>query len=125
MTGYVYGEDQPTEDCPYCRTKCVADFVDIGVGYTQCGPFHCESCGASEIGPFDAERALTDDERKIGWYRPGSDPGSSANVIGGNVVSHAEMRDAYASEFTGNPAWEDKEQVEKWWRDIRAIGKQH
>ncbi|WP_214807518.1 hypothetical protein [Exiguobacterium sp. s102] len=37
--------------CPYCDTKMEADFVDVGVGYVQCGPYHCYSCGASEIGP--------------------------------------------------------------------------
>lgn len=37
--------------CPYCDTEMEADFVDVGVGYVQCGPYHCYSCGASEIGP--------------------------------------------------------------------------
>jgi hypothetical protein len=62
MSGYAYGEHEPTEACPYCSTICRADFVDIGVGFTQCGPFHCEQCGASEIGPYDQERELIDEE---------------------------------------------------------------
>lgn len=37
--------------CPYCGNKTEADSVDVGVGHIQCGPYHCESCGASEIGP--------------------------------------------------------------------------
>ena len=37
--------------CPYCESKMDADFVDVGVGWVQCGPYHCVSCGASEIGP--------------------------------------------------------------------------
>lgn len=37
--------------CPYCKGTTYADSVDVGVGYVQCGPYHCENCGASEIGP--------------------------------------------------------------------------
>lgn len=38
------------EKCPYCGTECEADWVDVGVGFVQCGPYYCENCGASEIG---------------------------------------------------------------------------
>lgn len=38
-------------NCPYCKSEMDADFVDVGVGHVQCGPYHCYSCGASEIGP--------------------------------------------------------------------------
>lgn len=78
--GYCYGEQEPKERCPYCDALCCADFVDVGVGYTQCGPYHCERCGASEMGPFDDERPLTERERDTGWYAPGAPAGSSANV---------------------------------------------
>lgn len=78
--GYCYGDLEPKERCPYCGTKCFADFVDIGVGFQQCGPFHCEACGASEIGAYDKDRVLTAEERKCGWYAPHSPAGSSANV---------------------------------------------
>lgn len=81
MGGYAYGDLEPKERCPYCKALCCADFVDVGVGMIQCGPFHCEACGASEIGPHDdASRALSVTERKTGWYGPGSEPGSTANV---------------------------------------------
>lgn len=43
--------DTPTKECPYCKEEMEADFVDIGIGMQQCGPYHCQSCGASEIGP--------------------------------------------------------------------------
>lgn len=43
--------DEPTEECPYCKTEMSADWVDVGVGSVQCGPYHCTACGASEIGP--------------------------------------------------------------------------
>jgi hypothetical protein len=78
--GYTYGETEPKERCPYCNALCVADFCDVGVGMIQCGPYHCEACGASEIGPHDDERPLTAIEHKTGWYGPDSKPGSSANV---------------------------------------------
>lgn len=118
--GYTYGEHEPTEPCPYCGTICRADFVDIGVGMQQCGPYHCENCHASQIGPYDSERVLTDRERETGWYGPESEPGSSANVVGGRIVSHVQMRDTYKREFSGNPLWHDKGYVEDWWEKTRA-----
>jgi hypothetical protein len=120
MDGYAYGESEPVEKCPYCKDDCYADFVDIGVGgYQQCGPFHCTNCGASQIGPYDEERELTSYEKMTGWYEPGEEPGSSANVIDGKVVSYAEMKEVYRSNFEGNPAWFDSEYVKEWWNEIR------
>lgn len=136
MSGYAYGDHEPAIKCPYCQTRCTADFVDVGVGMLQCGPYHCDNCLASEIGPYDkthnpfkltfAEeppdpraRVLTKQESDTGWYAPDSPPGSSANVIGGKVVSHVQMRDTYRDEFLGNPLHEDQSYIDKWWEDIR------
>jgi len=80
MSGYAYGEREPREPCPYCGTICHADFVDIGVGFQQCGPYHCQRCGASETSPYDEGRELTDSEKATGWYEPGTPAGSAANV---------------------------------------------
>jgi hypothetical protein len=118
--GYGYGEQQPTEKCPYCQTPCDADFVDIGVGYQQCGPFYCQRCEASEIGPCDQPRALSETEKATGWYAPGKEPGSSANVIGGKVVSHRVMETAYRDKFTGNALYELPGEVEKWFAETRS-----
>lgn len=120
MGGYAYGDHEPTEQCPYCGTHCRADFVDIGVGYQQCGPYHCEACGASERGPYDAGRELTDVEVKTGWYAPGAEPGSSANVIGGRFVSYVQARAAYRAQFVGNPLWHDDKYVADWWAQQRS-----
>lgn len=117
--GYCYGEHEPTERCPYCGTICRADFVDIGVGMQQCGPYHCESCHASEIGPYDDERPLSEDEKRTGWYAPESEPGSTANVIGGRIVGYVQARDTYRREFVGNPLWHDKQHVDDWWDSQR------
>lgn len=117
--GYCYGEQEPTEVCPYCKTLCQADFVDIGIGFQQCGPYHCEQCGASEIGPYDKERKLSDAEKACGWYGPDSEPGSSANVIGGKIVSHVEMTRAYRDEFIDNPFYDVPGHVENWFEEIR------
>ncbi len=105
--GYGYGDPEPTDKCPYCDEVCYADFVDIGIGNQQCGPYHCESCGASQIGPYDEPRELTSDEQRTRWYAPDSEPGSSANVIGGKVVSHVEMREVYRAEYpeSGSDKW--------------------
>ena len=78
--GYAYGDLEPKERCPYCGAMCCADFVDVGVGYAQCGPYHCERCGASEIGAFDAYDDHTERETNTGWYEPGKPAGASANV---------------------------------------------
>lgn len=120
--GYAYGDHEPTENCPYCNTVCRADFVDVGVGYQQCGPYHCENCGASEIGPFDEKRELSEAEHKTGWYAPGAEPGSSANVIVGRIVSHVQARETYQQEFRGNPLWYDEDYVADWWKKIRERG---
>lgn len=85
MSGYAYGELEPKERCPYCGTFCHADFVDVGVGYAQCGPYHCENCKASQMGPErfeskDFESIFTEKELETGWYKPGSKPGPNANV---------------------------------------------
>lgn len=115
--GYTYGEKEPTEDCPYCGAVCMADFVDVGVGYTQCGPYHC-SCGASEIGPYD-KNTLSPEEKRIGWYGPNSEPGSSANVIDGRVVNHRQMEDAYRQQFIGNPRYYEQGVVADWFEETR------
>jgi hypothetical protein len=120
MGGYCYGEHEPTEVCPYCGTICRADFVDIGVGMQQCGPYHCDECGASESGPYDADRPLSDSEKAAGWYAPGKEPGSSANVIHGRVVGYVQARDTYRAEFIGNPLWHDEKYVADWWEKTRA-----
>lgn len=119
MSGYTYNEQQPIQKCPYCGHPCEADFVDIGVGYTQCGPYHCESCGASEIGPYDKARDLTEQENKSGWYAPDSEPGSSANVIGGKIVSHRAMKEVYREKFVNNPDYDKPGHVENWFENIR------
>lgn len=61
------------ETCPYCGEKnCEAEWCDVGVGFVQCAPYHCPACNASEIGPHDGERELTEEERRTGWYAPGA-----------------------------------------------------
>lgn len=96
MTGYAYGDLEPKERCPYCGALCCADFVDVGVGYVQCGPFHCEACRASEIGSHDEPRTLSEDERLTGWYAPESPAGSTANVDeAGRHVRFFEADSAY------------------------------
>ena len=82
--------------CPFCGALCCADFVDVGVGFQQCGPYHCEACGASEIGPYDKPVPLTEEERRIGWYGPGKPAGSSANVDDqGRHLRHFEADTLY------------------------------
>jgi hypothetical protein len=88
---------QDVMPCPYCQFPCSADYVDIGVGWQQCGPFHCERCFASEIGGFDKVDwdSLEEQERRTGWYKPGSPAGSSVNTVDGIIVKHQEAKLAY------------------------------
>lgn len=120
MNGHAYGEEEPTEKCPYCGRICSADFVDIGVGFTQCGPYHCTSCGASEMGCFDEERDLSPDELRTGWYAPGNPPSDKANVIDGKIVDHRVMRRTYHEAFADNPRYNEAGVVEDWWKTIRG-----
>lgn len=107
MSGYAYGEREPKERCPYCNALCCADFVDVGVGFTQCGPFHCEGCGASEIGPYDDSRELTDREKDTGWYEPDSPPGSSANVDeDGRIIRYFEADTLYRAQYDVAPRYD-------------------
>ena len=87
--------DTPSAPCPYCGTETEADWVDVGVGMQQCGPYYCENCGASQIGGFDTERDLTPEEKKTGWYKPGSPVGSSVNAVGGVPVDHKTAKRLY------------------------------
>lgn len=97
----------PHEDCPYCGTQCECDLVDIGVGYRQAGPFHCRQCKASEIGPYDERRELSEDEKRTGWYAPHSPAGSSANTDSdGNIITWVEARANYRVEA-------DQERIEQ------------
>jgi hypothetical protein len=119
MDGFTYGEKEPVESCPYCEAECQADWVDIGVGYTQAGPFHCTACGASQIGGFDDDRELTEAEKTNGWYAPGQPPSDKANVIHGRIVGHTEMADAYYSAFANSGLWFNEDFVKQWWVNIR------
>ncbi len=111
--------DKEIIECPYCEEFCEADWVDVGVGLVQCGPYHCDFCGASQIGPYDEKRELTDIEKKTNWYAPNSIPGSSANVINGKVVSAEIMRANYQKHFQDNPLYYDKTYVKNWYEEIR------
>jgi glutaredoxin len=106
--------DTPTQECPYCKSNCEADFVDNGVGMVQCGPYHCYECGASQIGPemkFESledenghyvmggivnKEDFTETEIKIGWYEPNRKKISPyANTVNGELVDHEEAKKMY------------------------------
>lgn len=95
--------------CPYCDLLMDCDTVDVGVGFVQCGPYHCDNCGASEIGPeavykwtprpltqAQAEFMMitTEEERRTGFYRGGRHS-PYANTVGGALVSHRVAKAAY------------------------------
>ena len=95
MSGRSYGEDS-RRPCPYCGALCDADFVDVGIGEIQCGPYACEECNASEIGPEGAERGFVPPEgSKGGWYPPGGPTSPHANTAGGVLVDHQTAKALY------------------------------
>lgn len=90
-----------TEPCPYCQhPACEADWVDVGVGLVQCGPFVCPECGASEVGPHDTN-TLDPEEEKLGWFKP-NHFGTSANTFKGRHIGHVEARALYRAGLTIN-----------------------
>lgn len=62
--------DTPTRRCPYCGDEMQAEFVDIGIGMQQCGPYICLTCEAYEIGPNNTQTP-TEEEAKTGYYKGG------------------------------------------------------
>lgn len=79
--------ETPFEECPYCGfEECQAEYCDVGVGLIQCSPYYCQVCFASEIGPYDKERVLTEMEKKTGWYEPHSPVSETANTFQGALV---------------------------------------
>ena len=104
--------DEPLKDCPYCKSEMEADWVDVGVGIVQCGPYHCQSCGASEIGPEMKFEDLVDEngnvaglgdilnpedftaeEIEVGYYRNKLSP--YANTVSGELVDHVTAKEMY------------------------------
>lgn len=83
--------------CPYCQNdKCYADFVDVGIGMQQCGPYYCDNCGACQIGPHDTETELSENEKRTHWYEPGREHLTSAPTVAGKLVrSHEEAMFLY------------------------------
>ena len=62
--------ETPAAICPYCGCReCEADYVDVGVGMIQCGPYFCPVCRASEASYLDS-REMTEREKETGWYEP-------------------------------------------------------
>lgn len=93
----------PQEPCPYCGTAMDADWVDVGVGMVQCGPYHCFNCNASEMGPEDA-KDLDEDEKRTGFYKGRISP--HANQVNGVPIDHKTADALYrAKHFAehGNP----------------------
>src|SRR5690554_3276836 len=104
MSGYNYGEPEPKRPCLYCNARCHADFCDVGVGMVQVGPYHCESCGASEAGPHENYADRDDYDRDTGWYRPGSRPGDTANIDEeGNHISWQRADTLYREKLGVGP----------------------
>ena len=85
--------DTPTQECPYCGTEMECDWVDVGVGCVQCGPYYCTECGASEMGPEDVLDDVTDEEARTGYYRGRHSP--YANQVMGMLVDHKTAQRLY------------------------------
>jgi hypothetical protein len=86
---------EPKAICPYCSFAfCEADYVDVGIGVVQCGPYYCPNCKASEISSRD-KRKLTEKEEETGWYEPFTKVSETANTIKGVLVDHKTAKIAY------------------------------
>lgn len=100
-----YNTEDYKSPCPYCEELMECDLADVGVGYVQCGPYHCYNCGASEIGPewkaLDknepgnaAELGLDEDEIRTHFYK-GNRISPYANQIQGILVDHKTAKKLY------------------------------
>ena len=45
-----YVDGRKSIQCPECGTNCFTEWVDVGIGFVQADPFHCELCGWVEGG---------------------------------------------------------------------------
>lgn len=87
----------PKAICPYCGYDgCEADYVDVGVGMVQCGPYYCTECHASEASYLDT-RELSNREKETGWYEPESPVSENANTVGGMLVDHKTAKAMYVN----------------------------
>lgn len=87
--------EEPKAICPYCECDmCHADFVDVGIGVVQCGPYFCPECNASEISSRDT-RELTEREEETGWYEPYTPVSETANTCRGVLVDHKTAKSLY------------------------------
>jgi hypothetical protein len=81
-----------TETCPYCANpQCDAEWCDVGVGFQQVAPFHCEQCHAVQIGPYD-KLTPTPAEAAAGWYSPGRLPDTFSSVNGYVIDTKTSLR---------------------------------
>lgn len=95
MSGRAYG-DPALRSCPYCGKPCEADWVDVGIGEVQCGPYVCDFCNASEMGPEAAEPGFVVPEgSKGGWYPPDGPVSPHANTCEGQIVRHQVAKGLY------------------------------
>lgn len=98
--------DMPMRPCPYCEELMDADWVDVGVGMLQCGPYHCFACKASEIGPEleNIRHTLDEDELRTGFYKSRISP--LANQRHGMPIDYKTADALYRAEYFakhGNP----------------------
>lgn len=92
----------PKAICPYCEYRdCEADYVDVGVGMIQCGPYFCFRCKASEVSYLD-KRELTEKEEATGWYAPNTAVSETANTCQGSLVGHKTAQALYSSGLLDN-----------------------
>ncbi len=80
------------QTCPYCgNEQCTAEWCDIGVGFTQMAPYHCDNCEATEIGAYD-KTVPTAAETAAGWYAPGRLPDTVSTVNGLMIDTKTALR---------------------------------
>ena len=58
--------------CRWCDSETDAEFVDVGIGYVQVTGGQC-ACGAYEMGPFQNDGRITEEEFASAWLGPVED----------------------------------------------------
>ena len=77
--------------CPHRGEIIYCDEVDIG--WQQCGPYHCGSCGTSEVHPDD-KLLLNEDEEETGFYKNRISPIAN-QTNDGKLVNHKQASELY------------------------------
>lgn len=88
--------------CPECNGVCLAEWVDIGVGIQQVGPYHCQSCGWTQDCPHKNDNLCN-------TCASATFCSHNKNTNRGKNISLQEFKDKMAKQLFGSTLTDAKE----------------